>query len=47
MPFERAYDDTHFVAMSYAAAEVGAACERVDREEFSGDIIEEIKRRHR
>ena len=44
MPFDRKYDDTFFVAMRYAAKKVGAACERVDRTEFSGDIVEEIKR---
>lgn len=44
MPFSREYDDTHLVAMSYAAKEVNAACERVDDMEFSGDIVEEIKR---
>ena len=44
MPFDRAYDDTYFVAMSYAAERVGGACMRVDREEFAGDIVEEVKR---
>ena len=44
MPFDRDYDDTYFVAMSYAAEQVDAACTRVDREEFAGDIVEEIKR---
>jgi hypothetical protein len=44
MPFEREYDDTYFVAMSHAAEKVNAACKRVDRTEFSSDIVEEIKR---
>lgn len=44
MPFDREYDDTYFVAMSHAAERVNAACKRVDRTEFSGDIVEEIKR---
>jgi len=44
MPFDRKYDDTFFVAMRYAAKRVNAVCERVDRTEFSGDIVEEIKR---
>lgn len=44
MPFSREYDDTYLVAMSYAAKRVNAACERVDDEEFSGDVVEEIKR---
>lgn len=44
MPFTREFDDTYFVAMSFAAEEVQAACKRVDQTEFSGDIVEEIKR---
>jgi len=44
MPFDRQYDDTFLIAMSYAAERVDAACKRVDRAEFSGDIVEEIKR---
>jgi len=43
MPFDREYDDTYFVAMSYAADRVRAACVRVDKEEFSGNIVEEIR----
>jgi len=44
MPFDRKYDDTFFVAMTYAAEKVNAVCRRVDKEEFTGDIVEEIKR---
>jgi hypothetical protein len=44
MPFDRKYDDTFFVAMTYAAEKVNAVCRRVDKEEFAGDIVEEIKR---
>jgi hypothetical protein len=44
MPFDRKYDDTFFVAMSYAAKKIDAACRRVDKEEFTGDIVEEIER---
>ncbi len=44
MPFDREYDDTYFVAMSHAAEKVNASCKRVDGEEFSGDIVAEIKR---
>ena len=43
MPFEASYDDVFFVAMRYAADEVGAVCRRVDLEEFSDDIVTEIK----
>jgi nucleoside 2-deoxyribosyltransferase len=34
----------YFVAMSFAAEQVGAACKRVDETEFTGDIVQEIKR---
>jgi hypothetical protein len=44
MPFDKKYDDTFFVAMGYAAKRVRAVCKRVDRTEFGGDIVEEIKR---
>jgi hypothetical protein len=44
MPFDRKYDDTFFVAMTYAAEKIDAVCRRVDKEEFAGDIVEEIKR---
>ncbi len=44
MPFQRRYDDTFFVAMTHAASKVDATCQRVDKEEFAGDIVEEIKR---
>lgn len=44
MPFSRKYDDTYFVAMAYAAKEANASCKRIDNEEFTGDIVEELKR---
>jgi hypothetical protein len=44
MPFDKKYDDTFFVAMGYAAKRVRAVCKRVDRTEFSGDVVEEITR---
>jgi hypothetical protein len=44
MPFDRKYDDTFFVAMSYAAERVSATCKRVDKTEFTGDIVAEIRR---
>ena len=44
MPFSGDYDDTYFVAMAYAAESVGAVCERVDHEDFQGDVVDEIKR---
>jgi Holliday junction resolvase len=44
MPFASAYDDVYFVAMAHAAKAVGATCTRVDREDFEGDVLEEIRR---
>jgi hypothetical protein len=44
MPFSSEYNDTFFVAMAYAAEKIGAACIRVDHQDFEGDIITEIKR---
>lgn len=43
MPFGDEYDDTYF-ALADAAKEVGAACKRVDHEDFAGDIGAEVKR---
>jgi hypothetical protein len=44
MPFSREYDDVFFVPMAHAAELVRATCRRVDKEDFEGDIVEEIKR---
>jgi nucleoside 2-deoxyribosyltransferase len=44
MPFSPEYDDVYFVAMAHAADCIGGVCQRVDREEFQGDVVEEIKR---
>jgi len=44
MPFSREYDDVFFVSMAFAAESVGATCKRVDKEDFEGDIVEEIRR---
>ncbi|MGA8448047.1 MAG: hypothetical protein WB766_23095 [Roseiarcus sp.] len=38
MPFSAKYDDVYFVSMTYAAEGIEAACRRVDKEDFSGDI---------
>ncbi len=43
MPFSPEYDDVYFVAMAPAAQSVNAACKRVDREEFQGDIVVQIE----
>jgi hypothetical protein len=43
MPFAPEYDDVFFVAMAHAAKTIGAVCRRVDREEFSGDIVQQIE----
>jgi hypothetical protein len=44
MPFSPSYGDVYFVAMAQAAKESGLECRRVDRQEFEGDIVDEIKR---
>jgi hypothetical protein len=44
MPFAPQYEDVFFVAMSYAAEQVGAVCDRVDRREFQGNVVDEIQR---
>ena len=43
MPFDKKYQDVFFVAMAKAAEKANAVCKRVDQEEFTGDIVEEIK----
>jgi hypothetical protein len=43
MPFDRAFDDTYFVSMSYAADSIGAYCYRMDYELSSGNIDLTIK----
>ncbi|MET0584682.1 MAG: hypothetical protein ABW099_07360 [Candidatus Binatia bacterium] len=44
MPFAPQYEDVFFVAMSYAAEQVGAVCDRVDRREFQGNVVDEVHR---
>ena len=43
MPFAAEFDDVFFYAMTYAANAVGAACMRVDRDDFSGDVVEHTR----
>ncbi len=43
MPFSSAYSNTYFFAMAPAASSVQAKCVRVDKINFLGDIIEEIR----
>jgi hypothetical protein len=43
MPFAPEFDDVFFVAMTYAAQSVDAVCKRIDKEDFSGDIVSELK----
>jgi hypothetical protein len=47
MPFSPEYEDVFFVAMAPAADALGATCIRVDRQEFVGDVVAEIRRRIR
>jgi nucleoside 2-deoxyribosyltransferase len=44
MPFEAKYDDVFFFAMNHAAERNDTICLRVDRVEYSGDIVSEIHR---
>ncbi len=44
MPFASEYDDTYFIAMAHAADSIGAVCQRVDQEDFEGDIVGEIEK---
>ena len=44
MPFAPQYEDVFFLAMCYAAEQVGAVCDRVDRREFQGNVVAEIQR---
>lgn len=44
MPFAPQYEDVFFVAMRHAAEQAGAVCERVDRREFQGSVVDEIQR---
>lgn len=44
MPFAPQYEDVFFVAMRHAAEQVGAVCERVDRREFQGSVVDEVQR---
>ena len=44
MPFARNYDDTFEVGIQGACLELGYKAVRVDHQEFSGDIVAEIKR---
>jgi hypothetical protein len=43
MPFDQKYDDVYFVAISYAAEANHATCTRIDKLDFSGDIVQEIQ----
>jgi hypothetical protein len=43
MPFAAQYEDVFF-RQTYAAEQVGAVCDRVDRREFQGNVVEEIHR---
>lgn len=47
MPFAPEYEDVFFGPIAAAADSVGGVASRVDQEEFSGDIVEEVRRRIR
>jgi len=43
MPFAPQYEDVFFLAMRHAAEQVGAVCDRVDRREFQGNVVNEVQ----
>lgn len=43
MPFAPQYEDVFFVAMRHAAEQNGAVCDRVDRREFQGSVLDEVQ----
>jgi len=43
MPFDAKYDDVYYFAMTYAAEQADTTCLRVDKLEYSGDIVAEIQ----
>jgi hypothetical protein len=43
MPFADKYDDTYFVGMIRAALENEAVCDRVDHQNYHGDVVIKIK----
>jgi hypothetical protein len=43
MPFSPEYNDVYFVSMAGACERVQASCWRVDREEFTGDVVDRIR----
>jgi hypothetical protein len=43
MPFDPEFDDVFFVAIAEAAKSVSAVAIREDKQEFAGDIVEQIK----
>ena len=42
MPFHSLYEDVYFGPMMEAARSVGAVCKRVDKEEYTGSIIDKM-----
>lgn len=47
MPFAAEYEDAYLGPIAHAAESVGGTVLRVDREDFDGDIMEEIRRQIR
>jgi len=45
MPFAAKYDDVFFVAIRGAAKLARSAAKRVDKEDYSGDVVERIRQR--
>lgn len=47
MPFDEKYDDVFFVAMVFACKQCDLVCTRIDLQEFSGNVVQEIQSRIR
>lgn len=45
MPFAQRYDDVFFVAIRGAAKLAGGVAKRVDKEDYTGDVVDRIRKR--
>jgi hypothetical protein len=45
MPFDEAWDDVFYLGIQETSRQCGFVCERVDQEAFTGEVLEQVKRR--
>jgi hypothetical protein len=45
MPFDKAWDDIFYLGIQDTARLCGFVCERVDQEAFTGEVLEQVRRR--